>query len=259
MLLEQAYANSDQVVFPSQFLQDRLCSVFSAHTSAVVHGPGVIESNPFVEEREFARLQLTKQLDIPLSASIVLGCGNASRRHGFDLFVQLAELVSLRMVDRQVHFVWIGEQPHDAGASYLGRTSKSDLVQHVHSPGDRIHPSLCYAAADVFVLSSREDPFPTACLGAMEAGLPIVAFEGTGGIAEVIGNDAGILVPYLDVHAMSEALEHLLDDAQLSSSLGSHGKKRVEAHFQTRDYARFLLSLLYPAGDLADPGVDIQR
>ncbi|MBK9020721.1 MAG: glycosyltransferase [Sulfuritalea sp.] len=37
-----------------------------------------------------------------------------------------------------------------------------------------------YGGADVFALTSREDPFPSVALEAMDASLPVVAFEGSG-------------------------------------------------------------------------------
>jgi len=49
----------------------------------------------------------------------------------------------------------------------------------------------CFATADLFFLSSREDPFPTTVLEAMAYGLPVVGFAGTGGVEEQICGGRG--------------------------------------------------------------------
>ena len=54
-----------------------------------------------------------------------------------------------------------------------------------------------YLAADLLVLTSREDPCPLVNMEAMESSLPVVAFQGAGGAPEVLA-DAGICVPYLE-------------------------------------------------------------
>ena len=60
-----------------------------------------------------------------------------------------------------------------------------------------------FLAADLFALTSREDPCPFVNLEAMESGLPVVAFEESGGAPEVL-EGAGICVPHLDVAAMAK-------------------------------------------------------
>jgi len=45
-------------------------------------------------------------------------------------------------------------------------------------------PALC--AANAFALTSREDPYPTVAIEALAAGLPVVAFENSGGIPELL-------------------------------------------------------------------------
>jgi glycosyltransferase involved in cell wall biosynthesis len=252
--LQQAYLNSAHVVFPAEFLQKRITSAFSLfHDSTLVRPHSILEPNPFVDEREFARLQLTKQFHIPSSASIVLGYGRASLLKGFDLFIQTARVVIQRMVDNEIHFVWVGEEDCDYTALCLEDIARCGLVDRVHALRPQAHPGLFYAAADVFVSASREDAFPMVCLEAMEAGLPVIAFEDAGGIGEAIGNDAGILVPYLDVQAMSVAVERVIDDPHLRSTLGSCGKQRIKERFGLRQYASFLLSLMYPDTDLDNP------
>jgi glycosyltransferase involved in cell wall biosynthesis len=159
----------------------------------------------------------------------------------------MARLVTERMPGKEIHFVWVGRQDSDFTAWCLEDISNGALSDRIHTPGPLGHPGLFYAAADLFVLPSREDPFPTVCLEAMEAALPVVAFQDAGGIGEAVGSDAGIFVPYLDVYALATAVEHLIDHPELRSSLGFRGKQRVKDRFQLSDYVNFLFGLMYPS------------
>src|SRR5208337_2528133 len=58
-----------------------------------------------------------------------------------------------------------------------------------------------YAMADIFLLSSRLDPFPNVAIDAMFAGLPVICFKNGSGVAEMLSNHAGLkrlVVPYAD-------------------------------------------------------------
>jgi hypothetical protein len=69
--------------------------------------------------------------------------------------------------------------------------------------------------ADIFLLSSRLDPFPNVAIDAMSAGLPVVCFEKGSGVAEMLSNHAGLkrlVVPYADVASAAEVIEQLSTD-----------------------------------------------
>ena len=88
------------------------------------------------------------------------------------------------------------------------------------------------AAADLFVLPSRWDAFPTAVLEAMAAGLPVAATR-TGGIPDMVEDGAhGLLTPPGDVAALTRALAKLLAlDPEERARFGRRGRKRVEERF----------------------------
>ena len=80
-------------------------------------------------------------------------------------------------------------------------------------------------ACDVFLVSSREDPFPLVVLEAALCEKPILGFEKTGGVDEFIDDNCGYKVSYLDIYKMAEVIS-ALDKSEIKS-LGRNAKLKV--------------------------------
>ena len=98
-------------------------------------------------------------------------------------------------------------------------------------------------AADVFLVTSREDPFPLVALEAAECGVPIVCFADAGGMPTFVEADAGIVVPFEDVDAMAAAVAALCADEPRRQALGAQGRRKVLSRFTTDFTAPHLLSV----------------
>jgi glycosyltransferase involved in cell wall biosynthesis len=84
---------------------------------------------------------------------------------------------------------------------------------------------------DVLTLPSRNEGQPMAILEAMARGLCVVA-SSVGGIPELIEDGrSGLLVPPDNVHALSTALGHVIDDQDLRDRLGDAALTRARQHF----------------------------
>jgi len=87
------------------------------------------------------------------------------------------------------------------------------------------------AAADIFVLASRWEGFPLVILEAMRAGLPVIASD-VGGVKESVEhNVTGILVPRSSEKYMVSALEGLINNPALRTSMGKKGRAAFKANF----------------------------
>lgn len=83
------------------------------------------------------------------------------------------------------------------------------------------------AAADVAVLSSRDEGLGTTLLDAMAAGVPVVA-TAAGGVREVVRDGVdGLLAPVGDGPALGGAIARVLRDADLRNALRTAGRARV--------------------------------
>lgn len=175
--------------------------------------------------------ELRRSLGIPASARIVGGAGQAIWRKAPDLFIQTAARLRDRRPDLDVHFVWVGEVDNGRMPVQLD-IERMGLTDRVHFVGEVRDPADLFSTFDVFCLPSREDPYPLVMLETASLGVPVVAFA-NGGVVEFAGlHDQGVepravIVPYLDVGALTDSIAELFDDEGRRIAIGRRGQDRV--------------------------------
>jgi len=228
------------LVFPSQFVADRFAETIEDEivSEIVIQPQGSYHS---VEPSADARVRIRKGLGIGTDDRVLLNLGYADLRKGFDLFLQLWR--QSQAGQGRTHFIWCGDI--DPGLeSWLG-----DEIRAAAASGTFHHLAFTqnvddyYAAADVLVLTSREDPFPTVVLEAIGTGMPVVVFDGAGGIPEIVAPEIGRIVPYGDVAAMLAAA---IDVTRRPPSRDETAARRqlIAQNFNFPDYGWALLEKL---------------
>jgi len=236
--------HSDHVVFSAEFVRDAFDRAFGLdRTNTHVISQGVL-FDLRQQAPASARIELRERLGFPANALVAIGIGIGDQRKGPDLFIEVAAHCTARSSDW--HFIWIGQIDasvrrwieHDITASGL-----ADRVALLDNQSD-LQPF--YLGADAFLLTSREDPFPNVMLEAMSVGLPVLAFANAGGAPEALRDGAGIVLPYLDAAAMSDALHGLGTDSEVRSAIGHAASERVTNDFSMTGYTESLLGLFAP-------------
>ena len=92
--------------------------------------------------------------------------------------------------------------------------------------GQRTDIPALLGAADVVVVPSFWEGQPLIVQEALRAGRPLVASR-AGGIPDVTGEDAALLVPPGDPAALAEAVQLVLDDPGLAAKLGAAAAERA--------------------------------
>jgi len=131
--------------------------------------------------RERVGAALRSELGFEEGQPVVLFLGTGYGRKGLDLvqdaFAQLAR-------ERpQARLLVVGYD--SSRAAYEARGKRLGIAAQSRYLGGRRDPEACYAAADVYVLPTRYDPFANSTLEALATGLPVITTDTNGG-AELI-------------------------------------------------------------------------
>jgi glycosyltransferase involved in cell wall biosynthesis len=241
---------AQHVVFPATFVREKIIGALeiAASRKMLIRPQGSYKRIAATPE---ARTALRKQLGIPPDARLILGVGYADLRKGFDLFLQLWRLT--RRSQLGVHCAWVGGIDPVLAEWLAAEIEEANASGSFHMFDYRDDVDAFFSAADAFALTSREDPFPTVALEAMSAGVPVFAFDESGGIPELLkGNALGYVVPYCDVPAMAAKLDSVLGRAT-DADMRRRAKQACEQRFAFAPYVRNLLRLAAP--DLASISV----
>jgi glycosyltransferase involved in cell wall biosynthesis len=203
----------DDVIVPSDHLA-RLVSGWgvSPERVQVIHN-AIPESNLCGIDR----VQLRLELGLPLDKRLLVSIARLTPVKGVDVALR-----ALALLPDDVHFVIVGEGDQK---SELERLSPSGRV---HFVGRQEHDmALRYLrAADVFVLSSHTEGLSHVLLEALSVETPAVVTQ-VGGNPEIVTDEVnGLFVPPNDPPALAKAVQHVLDDAELSKRLTENGRIR---------------------------------
>lgn len=208
----------------TDYLVDRL----AVDPEIVEHLPEMIDARAIeaaTTDLDVAAERAARHLDP--DHHLVGACGTVEFRKGTDLFLRLAWELAQVERDRPVTLLWIGGDDADI-ARARARADVLEVTDMVHFVGPQADAATWFALLDVFVMPSREDPFPLVCIEAAAAGTPVVAFD-TGGISELLEQGCGSVVPYPDVTRMAREVQALLDDMPRRAALGQRGRELATA------------------------------
>ncbi|MDH5436483.1 MAG: glycosyltransferase [Gammaproteobacteria bacterium] len=202
--LIKAMERASQLFSVSSSLKEHAVNLGIDESKIQVVGNGVDVERFYPVSKEVAR----QQVRIPQEAKVLITIGGLVERKGFHRVIEV--MPSLMEKHPNLHYLIVG------GASAEGDWSEklksmvvdAGLQSRVHFLGtmspDKINIPL--SAADVFVLSTRNEGWANVILEAMACGLPVVASD-VGGNAEVVANKhIGTIVPFGDRDTLCDEL-----------------------------------------------------
>jgi glycosyltransferase involved in cell wall biosynthesis len=239
---------ADKVIFPSAFTYTvALRAANPPQDKIAVLPQGLLDPRFGTGDRTAGRRRVRERHGIPEDAALILGCGSIDARKGADLFTMLAARLLARADGERLYFLWLGGENEYSG-EIRHWINRALLVmprsEHLILAGKHALVEDYFLAADVFALTSREDPFPCVVHEAMAAGLPVITFEGNGGAAEALEGDCGRIVPYLDVGAMADAVLDLLADPAAAAELAERARQKVRSAYDFHAYYLRLRKLM---------------
>jgi glycosyltransferase involved in cell wall biosynthesis len=227
------YAQS--VVFPAHIVAQGFSTFAEIPPERFAILPqGLWRRNPWRFKLAQARSEVRKQLGFADDAPIVLSVGYADRRKGVDIFVKAA--LEILKCNPDVRFVWIGHWESEIRAEVDELIQSSGQEEAFRLIGYEPETAIFHAGADAYALPSREDPFPNVVLESFDAGIPVIAFEGTGGGAQLVEQVGGLVVSNGDIAAFANALLTILSNPPESARLGTEAMEYVDNHHAFNKY-----------------------
>lgn len=192
--MKEAFEGFDElkIVAVSDWIAGRASTapVCCGHEIIRIHN-GIVLDNFCPDKETGERERLDQAYQIPQDKRIILHVtpGFHSWIKGGDLFAKLAEDLP---DDYQAVVVGCGEPISEKIVSVPFVKNQRDLAA-------------IYRAADVLVITSRADTYPTVCIEANCCGTPVVGFD-VGGVRESIGAGLGEVVPAFELVQMKECV-----------------------------------------------------
>ena len=123
-----------------------------------------------------------------------------------------------------LHWVIAGEGP--LRGLLERRIAEAGLTERFHLVGPLPDPHTLLAGADVCVLSSTSEGLGSSILAAMAIGVPVVATR-VGGIPELLGTGAGLMVSSGDAPGFAAAVRRVLTEPGLRENLTGIGRREA--------------------------------
>ncbi|OZI20929.1 hypothetical protein CAL26_26095 [Bordetella genomosp. 9] len=179
---------------------------------------------------------------------VVLGLGTVQLRKGVELFIAAAHRMVMLDPTTNFRFVWIGPNFRPANdfeySAYLvDQIKRSGLTERLTILPETPDIEVAYGVADILLLSSRLDPLPNVALDVMSRRIPLVCFDQTTGLADVLA-DEGLgdrcVAAYLDVHDMADKALAFARDAEYRTATGAALQEISQRRF---DMGRYVTQL----------------
>lgn len=140
-----------------------------------------------------------ERYEIPAEKHIILGVSFAwGYRKGLDCFVEMAEKLG-----EQYQIVLVGTDDE------IDKNLPHNIIS-IHRTQNQKELAEVYSAADVFVMPTREENYPTVNMEAIACGTPVVTFD-TGGSPEMLDDKTGIVVEANDIEATKKAIKDICE------------------------------------------------
>jgi glycosyltransferase involved in cell wall biosynthesis len=183
---------------------------------------------------------------------VILDVADDSKLKNIPTLIRAFGEVRRARPDAVLRLIGPGLGPSDPLACWA-RARRLDASVEFAGPVDRAVVANHLAEADVFPHVSREEAHPISVCEAMQAGLPIIGGQRSGGVPWTLGDGrCGLLVDVADPQAIAGGILRLLSDSGLARELGSAARDRATSVFGPDAVARgYLAAYASAAADQA--------
>lgn len=227
MLAQERFAAGGKIITNSHRCKSEFIQYYGipSDSIAVIHN-GVDQEAFSPLQRPDLGPEVRKSLGVSPDEPVILFVGTGFERKGLDTLIRA--LGTLRSRSR-ARLIVVGRGDRDACSALAAAHGVEDRLLWVPR-SDSSEMAGYYAAADIFVLPTRYDPFANSTMEALASGLPVITTT-VNGVSEILrDNESALLVEPDDAAAISDRLSALVEDGGLRERLGASGRRAVEPY-----------------------------
>jgi mannosylfructose-phosphate synthase len=242
------YQTCEQIIGTTPDQLDMIVKDYGAPAEQVTMVPPGYDDNRFFPVSGATRAAIRQRLGF--EGRVVLAIGRLARNKGYDLLIDAFSVVATRVPDAMLRLAVGGSSLNDAEQKILDalkqQVSDLGLEERVHFDSFVADTDLAdhYRAADVFVLSSRYEPFGMTAIEAMACGTPTVITTHGGLFRAVTFGRHALYADTFDKEDLGISIVKILKHSRLSNRLSRMGAHKARSLFTWTGIAQQLTSLI---------------
>lgn len=160
-----------------------------------------------------------------LDSKLIISAGRLTAQKGFDMLVDVADIVLKRNPD----WKWIVCGEGEERKALEEKIKKCGLEQKLILQGNVNNIEDYYRKSAMFVLTSRAEGFGLVLTEAKKEGLPCVSFRCPAGPSEIILDDInGYLLDCFDIEQMAEKINQLIENQDIRKKFSDNSMVGTE-------------------------------
>jgi glycosyltransferase involved in cell wall biosynthesis len=117
------------------------------------------------------------------------------------------------------------------------------MFRNVGFYSDEKKLSYLYSAADLFVVTSRNENLPNTIIESMSCGTPTIAFD-VGGISDIIDDNVdGLLINKFDTELFARSIKMYFQNESMRNQMHISARNKVLRSFDIRKVAKMYIKL----------------
>ena len=242
------YQHCDAVIATTPLQLDMITDDYGVPAGQAHMIPPGYDDNRFFPISPATRQTIRQRLGF--EGKVVLAIGRLAHNKGYDLLIESFAVVAQRIPDAVLYLAIGGTEINAKEQKLLDElkalAAKLGLTDKVKFGGYVADADLAdyYRAADVFVLSSRYEPFGMTAIEAMACGTPTVITTHGGLYRAVTYGRHAIYADALDREDLGISIVHVLKHGRLWVRLSRMGAHKARSLFTWTGIAQQLISLI---------------
>lgn len=247
---------SDYIVFPDETVKNDFVNLYEEiNGKCLIRPQGVYLNKKIIDNENIFDFS---NYGFNLDDYIIMNSGTCELRKGIDLFLEGATILK-NICDRNIHYVWTGNfgGNRELEGWIRAQIKKANLESNFHiipfiENQDKYKALL--SNVNIFWSTSREDPFPSVVLEALNYNITVIGFKDAGGINTMLDNNRGYLINDFNVAKLASLSKQILESE--TDELDYDSINNFLNTLKFKDYADFL-SNMFNFQEIIKPGLDL--